>query len=111
MSNDICMELRDVSRREKASGISGCCLDAANEIERLRAENEALKAELIESRARHMDDLLTLNATAKDMREQAQEIERLKGLLRVCDEMTDSRWPGFKPLKQQIRSALAAKGE
>ena len=42
MSKDICKELRDVSRRSP-SGISGCCLDAANEIEVLRAEKEALR--------------------------------------------------------------------
>ena len=49
----------------------------AYENQKLRATISRLEAELAESRDKHMDDLLALNATAKDMREQKKTISRL----------------------------------
>lgn len=61
------------------------CEDAAVEIDRLRAERDHLRAELAESRAKHMDDLLALTATEKERRElQAELTEARKPDCRQC---------------------------
>lgn len=118
MSKDICKELRDVSRRSP-SGISGCCLDAANEIEVLRAENEALRADI----ARHVQIAA----------EQAADIAQLHGLLTQCvpqirgnrgawvrfhddvnlegQAVADERLAECDDLLRRVNKALAAKGD
>ena len=54
-----------------------CNIHESWHVEQLNATISRLEAELAESRDKHMDDLLALNATAKDMREQKKTISRL----------------------------------
>ena len=94
MSKDICKELRDVSRRSP-SGISGCCLDAANEIEALRAENAALQHDI----ARHVQTCA----------EQAGEIERLTEALQIVASPLKINGDDHASAVKHARAALAAK--
>lgn len=91
------MSVRDAGRLKKAQ----------EEIERLRAELE-------ESRAKHLDDRLVLEATAKAERLLRGENEVLKDLIAgAADELGDfppsKRWAD--QFVKRTESALAAKGD
>lgn len=70
---------------------SPSCDDVARAIDR----EMALRAELVECRAKHMDDLLVLGETAKAERELRAELAECKDLLRIASDFVE-RLPGHE---------------